>query len=148
MVALAAFFSSGVLYKWELPMVAQERLSFLYETQLHRCFRLTFIFLFSFIGKIYIMRKVKNQGVPWCKNQSRYHILPPKLCLLFEHVTFTCKPSLFVFMVHTTQTNIVSLFVFFNLPQPAHKCADWSNRCHLMFDIIFFISPLTIYHSL
>ena len=61
-------------------------------------FHLTFTFLFSVMCQIYITRKVKIQGVPCCKNQSRYHISCHAtsqvmfVCLLFEHATFTCKP--------------------------------------------------------
>jgi hypothetical protein len=35
-------------------------------------FRLTFISSLSLIHQIYIMRKVKIQGVQWCKNQGGY----------------------------------------------------------------------------
>ena len=61
-------------------------------------FHLTFIFLFSVIRQIYIARKIKIQGVPWCKNQSWYHISCYTMAqvmfifLLFECATFVCKP--------------------------------------------------------
>ena len=62
-------------------------------------FHLTFTFLFSVMCQIYIAKKIKIQGVPWCKNQSWYHISCHTttqvmfVFLLFEHVTFIHKQN-------------------------------------------------------
>ena len=97
-MALAAFFSLGVLYKRGLPMVAQGRLSFLYETPLNLCTFPVFVWPLLFCFPNLHHKKGKIQGVPCCKNQSQYHISCHAtsqvmfVCLLFECATFTHKP--------------------------------------------------------
>ena len=92
-------------------------------------FRLTFIFLFSVMCQIYISRKIKIQGVLWCKNQSRYHISCYTtaqvmfVCLLFERATFVCKPSTFNVQRSTTLVPNYSnlLIIHSDISSPYHS---------------------------
>ena len=78
-------------------MVAQGRLCWI---SVLSSFRLTFTFLFSVMCQIYIARKIKIQGVPWCEKQSWYHISCHTSTAqvmfvfeLFERATFICKQN-------------------------------------------------------
>jgi len=152
-------------------MVAQGRLSFLYKTQLDLCtFRFSSdLYFFCFqMCQIYIARKIKIQGVPWCKNQSRYHISCYTtaqvmfIFLLFECATFVRKAfnvqqppwfpttltfslSVLIFLRHTTHT---MLFLSFFQPPCTQVCWFWAVGVFCVFGIIFFIWSLINDHSL
>ena len=87
--------------------------------------------------QIYITRKVKIQGVPCCKNQSRYHISchgtsqVMLVCLLFERATFTRKPCKVLTLPYQCSPSSPPFIVSYAVSSPGPPILPTSVYRHL-----------------